>query len=148
MSDTATDHRERCLELAQQALETTIAHQLADWTALTVLVAKVAEPGGHLDQAIELLVDRRPEAVTIARNELEQLTEAEQEQFKLRAARHTALAMTVAADMLVRTGRSFDAPDIYDMPPYVVALSAPSSPAGCSRTPSRLSRTPSSPGNT
>jgi hypothetical protein len=27
----------------------------------------------------------------------------------------------VAADMLARTGALFDAPDVYDMPPYVVA---------------------------
>jgi anthranilate phosphoribosyltransferase len=118
MSDTAAAHRERIITIAHQALETTIAHQLTNWSALTVLVA---EPGGHLDHAIELLVDRRPEAVTIARNELEQLTEAERERFELQAARHTALAMTVAADMLASTGRLFDAPDVYDVPPYVVA---------------------------
>jgi len=29
--------------------------------------------------------------------------------------------MTVAADMLASTGRLFDAPDVYDVPPYVVA---------------------------
>jgi hypothetical protein len=121
MSDTAGTHRDRILALADQALETTIAHMLVDWTALTVLVAKVAEPGGHLNQAIELLVDRRSEAETIAAREFEQLTEEEQERFKLAAARRTALAMRVAADMLARTGRCLNAPDVYDVPPYAVA---------------------------
>jgi hypothetical protein len=121
MSDTGIDYRARIVTLADQALETSIAHQLTNWTALTALVAKVAEPGGHLDQAIDLLVDRRSEAVTIARTELEQLTEAERERFELAAARRTAMAMMVAADMLARTGALFDAPDVYDMPPHVVA---------------------------
>jgi hypothetical protein len=31
----ATDHRERIVTIAGQALETTIAHQLTNWTALT-----------------------------------------------------------------------------------------------------------------
>jgi hypothetical protein len=121
MSDTGTDHHDRIVTLAGDALETTLAHQLTNWTALTVLVAKVAEPGGHVDQAIELLTDRRTEAVTIARNELEQLTAEERERFELRAARQTAVAMMIAADMLARTGAPFDAPDVYDMPPHVVA---------------------------
>jgi predicted metal-dependent phosphoesterase TrpH len=121
MSDTTASHHDRVTQLASQALETTIAHQLVEWTALTVLVAKVAGPRGHIDQAIELLVDRRPEAELIATRELEDLTEAEREHFKRAAARHTALAMTVAADMLARAGRCLNATDVYDMPPHVIA---------------------------
>lgn len=43
---------------------------------------------------------------------------------ELAAARQTALALTIAADMLARTGRCLRVPDIYHFPAYVVAALA------------------------
>ena len=106
---------------AHEALGTNIAHLLADYQGLLALIAKVAGPGGHLAEAIDLITNRRDEARVIALNELQTLTDQQREEFTLAAARQTALAMRVAADMLARTGLCLNAPDAYDFPPYVVA---------------------------
>jgi hypothetical protein len=94
---------------------------LIDYQAVVGLISRVAAPGNHVDQAIELITERRDEAHTIAKRELEQLTEDEQEQFKLAVARHVWAAMVVAADMLARSGNLMRAPDVYALPPDVVA---------------------------
>ena len=65
------EHRERITKVAHEALDTNIAHMLADYQGLLALITKVAGPGGHINEAIELLTDRRDEARVIARNELE-----------------------------------------------------------------------------
>jgi hypothetical protein len=83
---------------------------LIDYQAVVGLISRVAAPGNHVDQAIELITERRDEAHTIAKRELEQLTEDEQEQFKLAVARHVWAAMVVAADMLARSGNLMRAP--------------------------------------
>jgi hypothetical protein len=124
MSDTTATHRDRVIDLAHRALDTQTGTQLAHYQALLALIALVAGPGGHLDQAIDLVTNRRDEAETIAAREFEQLTSDKQLQFKVATARQTALAMTVAADMLARTGCCLDTPDAYDIPPDVVAVVA------------------------
>ena len=125
MSDTgpatATGHRDRILDLAEQAFDTSTATMLMNYQATAGLISMVAAPGNHIDQAIELLTERRDEAETIARRELEQLSQDEQEQFKLAVARHVWKSMIVAADMLARSGNLMRVPDIYALPPDVVA---------------------------
>ena len=60
-------------------------------------------------------------SVSLRRRILETFTDEQREEFTLAAARQTALAMRVAANMLARTGHCLKAPDLYDVPPYVVA---------------------------
>jgi hypothetical protein len=117
MSDTATDHRDRIITLAEEAFGTSTATMLIDYQAIVGLISRVATPGNHVDQAIELITERRDEAQTIAKRELEQLSEPEQEQFKLAVTRHVWTAMVAAADMLARSGDLMRVPDVYALPP-------------------------------
>jgi hypothetical protein len=124
MSDTAATHSERIMDLADKALDTHTAALLLNYQAMSGLISRVAAPGHHIDQAIELITERRDEAETIARHEFEQLTEAEQRQFRLGVCRHVMSSMILAADMLARTGALMQAPDPHDIPPDVVAITA------------------------
>jgi hypothetical protein len=121
MSDTTAGHRERIIDLAEEAFGTSTATMLIDYQAVVGLISMVAAPGNHVEQAIELITERRDEAQTIARRELEQLTEDEQEGFKLAVAEHVWQAMVVAADMLARSGSLMRVPDVYALPPDVIA---------------------------
>jgi hypothetical protein len=121
MSDTTASHRDRIIDLAADALETSTATMLLNYQAMVALISRVAAPGNHVDQAIELITERRDEAETIACREFEQLTEDEQEQFRLSVGRHITFSMILAADMLARSGNLMRVPDVYDLPPDVIA---------------------------
>jgi hypothetical protein len=121
MSDTGIDHRDRIIDLVDQALDTSTAALLVNYQAMVGLVSRVAAPGNHVDQAIELITERRDEAETIARREFEQLTQPEQEQFRLGVCRHITYSMIIAADMLARSGNLMRVPDVYALPPDVIA---------------------------
>jgi hypothetical protein len=71
MSDIAAARRERIVDLAEEAFGTST--RLIDYQAMVGLISRVAAPGNHVDQAIELITQRRDEAATIARRDFEQL---------------------------------------------------------------------------
>jgi hypothetical protein len=124
MTDTAETHRDRIIDLADEALNTSTAAVLVDYQAVVALVSRVAAPGNHVDEAIDLLTERRDEANVIAQRELEQLTQDEQDEFKLAIARYVARAMILSADMLARSGNLLRMPDCYALPPDVIAATA------------------------
>jgi len=101
-------NRDRIIDLAYKAQDTPIAAQLTDYQALLTLVALVAGPGGHVQEAISLITDNRAEARTVARAEFDSLDKAARENLEKAVAWEVIGCMSVAADMLIRTHALLD----------------------------------------